>query len=448
MKDWTLAGNRHGVSFITFTEGKGTSVNSGSAARKTPIYIQPSELAATQDNSVVTSRQSLTVLIIVPTLHAGAAEMGAVDLVRILTEGGHRAIVMSRGGRLEAQIVEAGGEFVYADVASKNPAIMARNIAVISRIVRQRKCDVIHAHGRAPAWSAYIAAKLTRTPFVTSWYKGFREQNALKHFYNSVMARGDRIIAVSDQLAELISERHSVPCDKINVVPASIDFDLFNPANVSIERIDAMRRIMGVTAGDKVILVVGRMLRRKGHHVAVRAARRLKDMGMKDFVFAFVGEDEGHSRYTGDLWDEVLANDLAGVVRLIGPVDDLPASYAVASVVVSAAIQQEGLQRAILEGQAMERPVVVSDLGAGPEVVLAPPAVPEERMTGLRFSAGDDAGLAAGLVRLFSMSPAQHHAMGLRGRQWVTQHFNRAAISDLMLRLYSGLAQTKKATRS
>jgi len=418
-------------------------VNSGSAAQKAPSYVEPSEPVATQDNDAVSARQRLTVLIVVPTLHAGAAEMGAVDLVRILTDAGHRAIVMSRGGRLEAQIVEAGGEYVYADVASKNPIIIARNIAVISRIVRQRHCDIIHAHGRAPAWSAFIASKLTHKPFVTSWYKGFREQNALKHLYNSVMARGDKIIAASDQLAELIAERHRVPSSKINVVPASIDFDLFNPANVSVERIDAMRRIMGVTPSDKVILVVGRMLRRKGHHVAVRAARRLKDMGMKDFVFAFVGEDEGHSRYTGDLWDEVLANNLAGVVRLIGPVDDLPASYAVASVVVSAAVQQEGLQRAILEGQAMERPVIASDLGAGPDAVLAPPSVSEERMTGLRFSAGDDAALAAGLVRLFAMSPAQHYAIGLRGRHWVMEHFNRAAISDLTLRLYSGLVQPK-----
>ncbi len=369
--------------------------------------------------------------------------MGAVDLVRILMDAGHRAIVVSRGGRLETQIAEAGGEFIYADVASKNPAIMARNIAVISRIARQRNCDIIHAHGRAPAWSAYAASRLTRTPFVTSWYKGFREQNALKRLYNSVMARGDRIIAATDELADLICERHCVPSSKINVVPASIDVDLFNPANVSVERIDAMRRIMGVTASDKVILVVGRMLRRKGHHVAVRAARRLKDMGMKDFVFAFVGEDEGHSRYTGDLWDEVLANDLAGVVRLIGPVDDLPASYAVASVVVSAAVQQEGLQRAILEGQAMERPVVASDLGAGPDVVLAPPSVPEDRMTGLRFSSGDDAALAAGLIRLFSMSPAQLRGIGMRGRQWVVNHFDRPAISDLTLQLYSGLARSK-----
>jgi len=91
----------------------------------------------------------------------------------------------------------------------------------------------------------------------------------------------------------------------------------------------------------------------------------------------------------------------------------------------------------------MERPVIASDLGAGPDVVLAPPSVPEDRMTGLRFSSGDDAALTAGLVRLFSMSPAQHRAIGMRGRQWVLDHFNRPAISDLMLRLYSGLARSR-----
>ncbi len=395
----------------------------------------------------MTPLRPLTVLIVVPTLQAGAAEAGAVDLVRILTTAGHRAIVMSRGGRLEPQVKDAGGEFIYADVASKNPAIMARNVAAISRLVRSRGCDVIHAHGRAPAWSAYVASRLTRVPFVTSWYKGFREQNALKRLYNSVMARGDRIVAVSDQLAELISERYRVPTDQIEVVPASIDHSHFDPGSISAERAEAMRRAFGVTAHEKVVLVVGRLLRRKGHHVAVRAARRLKETGLKDFVFVFVGEDEGHSRYTGDLWDEVAANDLTTVVRLIGPVDDMPAAYAISSVVVSAAIQTEGLQRAILEAQAMERPVVVSDLGAGPDAVLSPPMVPEDRMTGLRFSAGDDGALATALVRLFSMPADQQRAIGQRGRSWVIGHFSRSAVTDLTLRLYSGLATAKKRAR-
>lgn len=417
-----------------------------SAARKMQPSGDQTEQASAPGRNVVTPLRPLTVLVVVPTLQAGAAEMGAVDLVRILTAAGHRAIVMTRGGRLETRVTDAGGELIHVDVASKNPAIMARNAAAIARIVRERKCDIIHALGRAPAWSAYIASKLTRAPFVTSWYKGFREQNALKRFYNSVMARGDRIVTVSDQLAEMISERYRVPAERIDVVPASVDLALFDPARMSADRLDAMRRTFGVTPADKVVLVVGRMLRRKGHHVAVRAARRLKDMGVKDFVFVFVGENEGNSRYTGEIWDQVLANDLAEVVRLIGPVDDMPAAYAAASVVVSAAIQAEGLQRMILEAQAMERPVIVSDLGAGPEAVLAPPAVPEDRMTGLRFSAGDDGALAAALIRLFSMPQAQQAAIGVRGRQWVVGHFNQPAVTDLTLELYSGLVRGR--TRS
>jgi glycosyltransferase involved in cell wall biosynthesis len=420
-------------------------VNSGSAARKMDMAAGDTAQPPLQNRSVVTPLRPLTVLVIVPTLQAGAAEMGAIDLVRILTDAGHRAIVMSRGGRLESRITATGAEFIYADVASKNPAIMARNAATISRIVRSRKCDIIHAHGRAPAWSALVAAKLTRVPFVTSWYKGFREQNALKRLYNSVMARGDRIVAVSDQLAELISERYRVPADRIDVVPASVDLALFDPALMSADRLDAMRRIFGVTTGDKVVLVVGRMLRRKGHHVAVQAARRLKDMGLKDFVFVFVGEDGGQSRYAGEVWDQVLASDLTDVVRLIGPVDDMPAAYAASSVVVSAAIQAEGLQRTILEAQAMERPVVVSDLGAGPDAVLAPPMVPEDRITGLRFSAGNDGALAAALVRLFSMPPGQQAEIGLRGRHWVMDHFNQPAVSDITLRLYSSLMRGKNS---
>ena len=81
----------------------------------------------------------------------------------------------------------------------------------------------------------------------------------------------------------------------------------FDPAAVSAERIEAIRRAWGVTPDTKVILVVGRMLRRKGHHVAVKAVHRLKERGLKDFVCVFAGEDQGRTRYTGELWDLVSA---------------------------------------------------------------------------------------------------------------------------------------------
>ncbi|MGE3149850.1 MAG: glycosyltransferase, partial [Pseudorhodoplanes sp.] len=148
---------------------------------------------------------------------------------------------------------------------------------------------------------------------------------------------------------------------------------------------------------------------------------------------------------SSDLWDLVLATNTADLIRMAGPIDDLPAAFAAATVAVSAATQPEGLQRAILEAQSMARPVVVSDLGAGPDVVLAPPAVPEDRMTGLRFSAGDDSALAGALVRLFSLPESVQRGIGERGREWVVSQFGAQAVVEPTLRLYADIARSKKA---
>ncbi len=425
-------------------------VSHRSAAR---VYPDPAECDASTDEvrsilpsatvtafSSVAKTDRLTALIVVPSLEAGAADIGVLQLVRILAVAGHRPIVLSRGGRLEEKVAAAGAEFIRADMASKNPAIILRNAMTIMRLIRTRRCSIVHAHGRAPAWSAYLAARLTHVPFVTSWYKGFREQNAFKRLYNSVMARGDRVIAVSDQIAELINERYSTPWARIAVVPASVDAQRFDPAGISPARIDAVRHAWGAGDDTKIILVAGRLIRRKGHHLIVRAIGRLKERGLKDFICVFAGENQHRTHYAGELWDLVLATHTADVIRLAGPADDLPAAYAAATVIVSASTQAEGLQHTILEAQAMARPVVVSDLGAGPEVVLAPPAVSEDRMTGLRFSAGDDAALAAALVSLFSMPDSARRGMGMRGREWVLGHFNAPAVADLTLRLYADVA--------
>lgn len=381
-----------------------------------------------------------SVLVVTPTLDVGAADAGAVELVRILASAGFRIIVVSRAGRLVADVTAAGGEFVPLDVSSNNPFLMLRNAIKLTRMARDRQCRVIHAFGRAGAWSAFIAARLCQIPLVTSCYKGFREQNIFKHFYNSIMARADHVIASSEQIAQLINDRYGTPWNNIAVVSCSIDLDRFDPDKVTRERIDAIRSAWGVKRETKVILITGRILRRKGHHVVVKAVKRLKEMGLNDFLCVFVGEDRGRTRYTGELWDLVLSTGTMDVIRMAAPVADMPAAFAAASVVVSAAIQPEGVQRAILEGQAMARPVIVSDLGAGADVVLTAPAVPESRIAGFRFQAGDDAELAAALLRLFSMPEPNRATIGRRGRDWVLGHFNTAIVTEQTLRLYRDVA--------
>lgn len=409
----------------------------GSIAPDTPAL--ETRLSAKSAAPAVTD--PLSVLIVVPTLDGGAADAGAVELVRILQNTGHHAVVASRAGRLAADVTSAGAEFVALDTGTNNPVAILSNAAALSRLARDKKCDAIHAFGRAGAWSALIAARLRGIPFVTSWYKGFQEQNFLKRFYNSVMARGARVFAVSDQIAQLINDRYGTPWERIAVVPCSIDFGRFDPALVTRARIDALRNSWGVKPETKVILVTGRILRRKGHHVVVNAVRRLKEMGLKDFLVVFVGEDRGRTHYTGELWDLVLATGTMDVIRMAAPVSDMPAAYAASSVVVSAAVQPEGVQRALLEAQAMARPVVVSDLAAGPDVVLTAPAVPESRVTGLRFPSGDDAALAAALLRLFFMSEPARNGMGRRGREWVLGHFDGERIAAQLLEVYGAIAE-------
>ncbi len=388
--------------------------------------------------------RALTALIAVPTVEIGAADEGVVALAETLARAGHHPIVASSGGRLEGRLAEMGAELIRLDLASRNPGVIARNAAALFRLLRERRCDVVHAHGRTAAWSALPAARMARVPFLTSWYKGFRDQNTLKHVYNGVMARGARVITPSDQIAELIVARHRVPWERIAVIPPAVDLGRFDPTALTLDRVNAVRRSWGVKGDTKVILIAGRMLRRKGHHVVVQAARRLKDMGVVDVLFVFAGEDEGRSRYSGELWDLVLATETADIVRMAPSPADAPAAYGAATAVLSASVQPEGLQRTILEALAMARPVAVSDLAAGRDIVLAPPAVPEERMTGLRFASGDAGALATAVVRLMSMPDPVRRAIGRRGREWVAAHCAPGTVAQELLAVYAAVTQNRR----
>jgi glycosyltransferase involved in cell wall biosynthesis len=389
---------------------------------------------------------NLTVLIAVPTLESGAADHNALDLVRLLVKNGHRPIVVSSGGRLSDEVLAAGGEFVRMNVASRNPINMARCTRQLSRLIAQRQCHIVHALGRAPGWSAYLAARAQRKPFVTTWFKGFREQNRLKRLYNSVMVRGDRVIATSEDLADLIRDRYPAARDRLTMVPTEFDAGEFDPQTITQEQIDRVRHGWGALPRTRVILAPGRMVRRKGHDLIVQAAAQLKAAGIRDFLIVFTGEDQGRTHFTAELWDLVLATDTTDVIRIPGPGHALAEALAAATIAVFASTQNEGSPRTLLAAQAMSIPVVASDLAAGPDVMLVPPAVGEERMTGLRFAAGDSTALAMALIRLLSLSPKTRQEIGARGREWVSGYRTAGTIAEQTLRLYMELVQGNAST--
>ena len=134
------------------------------------------------------------------------------------------------GGRLAPRVTAAGGELVAFPAATKNPIRMLANARAIARLVREQSVDLIHARSRAPAWSALVAARRTRVPFVTTYHGAYGETNAVKRLYNGVMARGDVVIANSGYTADLIAQRYGTSRQRIAVIHRGVDTRRFDPA--------------------------------------------------------------------------------------------------------------------------------------------------------------------------------------------------------------------------
>src|SRR3989337_3075692 len=150
----------------------------------------------------------LTILQAVPRLEAGGSEQAAVEIAEALTHAGASALFATEGARMAPAMTEAGGEIIPLPMASKNPLTILANARRLARLIEERGVGLVHARSRAPAWSAFLAARRTRRPFVTTYHGAYGNPGPLKSAYNSVMGRGDRVIANSRYTADLIASRH------------------------------------------------------------------------------------------------------------------------------------------------------------------------------------------------------------------------------------------------
>lgn len=236
--------------------------------------------------------KSMTVLQVIPRMRAGGAELGCLQIAAALVKSGHRALVASEGGQLVAELEAVGAEHVSLPVASKNPFVISLNVSRLSALIRAENVSIIHARSRAPAWSALVAARRTGIPFVTTFHSEYAEKSRLKNLYNSVMARGDTVIAVSDYMAHLIRIRYATPETRIAVIHRAFDERVFDPAKLTPERISAMRTRLEADGSKPVLLLAGRITPRKAQHHLVAALGLLKKRRGPDVVCVFAGEIE------------------------------------------------------------------------------------------------------------------------------------------------------------
>ena len=138
-----------------------------------------------------------TILQIIPELEAGGAERTTVDIAEGLVHAGARALVATEGGRLVGELQTKGGIWIPFPAATKNPFSMLLNVRKLARICHNERVSLVHARSRAPAWVGLGAARSLNIPFVTTYHGSYSGRSSVKVLYNSVMARGDAVIANS-----------------------------------------------------------------------------------------------------------------------------------------------------------------------------------------------------------------------------------------------------------
>jgi glycosyltransferase involved in cell wall biosynthesis len=374
------------------------------------------------------------VLQVTPELNAGGVERTTIELADAISRAGGLALVASAGGRLESDLKAVGGELVRLPVNSKNPFRILANSGLLAKLAKARGVNIIHARSRAPAWSALWAARRLKLPFVTTYHGVYNAKSGLKRFYNSVMARGDLVIANSEFTRVHVLDQYALAPERVVAIPRGVDLEIFNPARIDPARIAQLRSSWGLDTNDPrlVVILPARLTRGKGQLVLIEAVARLSARYPRAVKLVFAGDAQGRSNYVNEMMTAISAGGLHDDVAVIGHLQHIAEGLAASDVAVFPSTDPEAFGRGAVEAQAMARPVLASRLGGLAETVL-------DGETGLLTPPASAAALADAIERLIAMGPEARAAMGEKGRAHVVGRYSKTLMQQATLGVYDRL---------
>jgi glycosyltransferase involved in cell wall biosynthesis len=312
-------------------------------------------------------------------------------------------------------------------------------------LFERRNIDLVHARSRAPAWSAFLAARQLAVPFVTTYHGAYGNRGPVKALYNSVMGRGDRIIANSRYTAELIAKRHALAQGRIRLIHRGVDESTFDPFVVPPGPLSRLRERWGVGLHQQIVLHAARLTSLKGHRQVIEAASQLNREGaLKKAVIIFAGDAAGKHSYRRSLLELITSRGLTDKVRLVGHCDDMPVAFLAAHVALVPSLVAETFGRTSVEAQAMGCPVIVSDLGALPETLISPEQSTTQ-FTGWLVPAGDVTKLTDALRVALGLSASERRQIGARAQAHAHRRFSLQQMQEKTLAVYDELLGTDLA---
>jgi glycosyltransferase involved in cell wall biosynthesis len=381
-----------------------------------------------------------TVLQIIPALREEPVARTALIVVAALVQSGARALVAAEDGPLASELDALGGERVPLVNATVNPFKLRRSARRLERLIASEHIDIVHAQSIGGAWIASMAAAKVPVWLVTT-LPDVPAPAGLRGYWAGALARGDRVIAPSNYAAAPAAARYGLVDDRITVVPRSIDTTMFDPAAVTAERVEALRKSWRIPSDARILLVPGRLAPWNGQLILPAIARALRDERVRGFVFVLAGEHRTHRTYADAVAKEAKAKDVSALIRLVGHCRDMPAALAAADTVVVPALKPPVLGRAVAQAQAMARPVVTSNIGILPEQVVTPPEMPEDVRTGWVCKPGDAMEFAHAIRTAFLLDDTAYRTMAARARQFALYMFSPESVGSVTCTVYSSLLE-------
>jgi len=363
----------------------------------------------------------LKVLQVIPKLGYGGAETGCYDIAHYLYENDCKSYIITSGGELIKFINKKKVKLIRLPVQSKNPIIMLFNTIIISLIILFCNINIVHARSRAPAWSCFLATKITGRKFVTTFHGTYNFKSKLKKFYNSVMVRSDLIIAGSNFIFSHIKENYSEYLNtkkKFLVIFRGINTDYFDPSTTLEKDEDELFKLWELKVGKKIILFPGRLTSWKGQEMFLDAINKVNiQLGHDAFIAVILGSDQGRDLYKKNLTRLVEQYRLTNQVKFIEHCKNMPVAYKISNFVVSASIEPESFGRVSVEAQSMQKPILASNIGGSKETII-------DNKTGILFESGNSEEMSKKIIELLSLDESTLNQMGVEGRKNVINKFN------------------------
>ena len=370
------------------------------------------------------------VLQVLPELETGGVEVGTIEVASELKEHGIENFVASQGGRMVYNLERLKIKHLTLPLKSKNPFTMWKNARKLEAFIRENGINIVHARSRAPAWSAYWAAKRAGVKFMTTFHGTYGLGPwGIKKAYNKIMTYGERVIAISNHIKNHILQNYKVDESKIRLIHRCADIERFAPKAVTTERMINKIKEYRIAEDKPVLLLPGRITRWKGQHLLIEALSKMKNT---NYYCIIAGDSQGRQKYMDYLEKLVKKYHLEGKVGFFGRYSDVPALMMVSNVILSTAIEPEAFGRIAIEGQAMGKVVVASDIGGSLDTVI-------DGVTGKLFKSNDAQSLADALDWALELPMTEVKKISAAGMKNVREHFTKQIMCDKIIEVYKEL---------